>query len=864
MIDYTILGIKKRWCFSDAWMPEATTQCGLTHPHSVERIIMSDDAARNIQAMVASNQLKAALGVPLQLQKIEQDIPLSGFTNQHPLKVIMEPLKQLGVASFVRIAISRDRRASLPQLGREVYLQIAISLLDSSKKVITLGSTSLKSTSYVGVYPRELSSFALLLPNQLFLNQASGAGLETGDNYFKNFPSRAEAVKLPGIVFDSPVFVNADVILPPEAPTDQDGTYTPVSFNDRVIIGSGQVRRGLASYVTKSPGAESEQLWIQNREFGGFVKGVDLDGSSDAGLRALAGLAITTTPNANLMNTCINRNKHLADLESTKNSVLVGKLLDESNHKFHYRMALTDQNRFNRQYVGNWDPDVNNWDLLKSDPSIYTNKKAIAKVTIKIGDLTVTSNIGDEPGYIEIKPKVDLKNYVDSLKASVSSKKSQITAAENSQTTLESKISSLKNQLAQATSKLQTEEGKPLPPNPPDPNADPNQFQSQAKIDSLKDTIAQLQNEIIKAENDLNSIVAKIALLQQELASLEAQLDAGIKASSLQPVVRVEVSRPGTTDASNPTYRDFQINFTAPEALRYKTSGALMPVSFEIKAYDVSYYDTISMRGWDADSVQKKNTAFVKFNWINDKFVGSPYALDKNGVSRGDLPSDPIDLDLDSICSSDEADFSTAFDGADWSVSFAATARTSWDFTFPKGQTFVFDENNAARATKTTDFNVKSIAAECRIKATADFVSGFYVCDHLIIESRSTPLRIIGTFIALKMTIDDSAYIHGIRWSSIYNPMSTYELRDVGILRPVFNDLKCSEMDSPVWHPYPSQIDLANSYQCNPVSLRSKADPFTWTAVDPDCGLISNAKATTCKNRLINFIVVELSRDAGL
>jgi len=377
VIDYTLLGIKKRWCFDDAWMPEDTTKCNLSHAASVERIIMSDDAARVIQAMVATKQLTAAIGTPLQLEKIEKDIPLSGFGSTHPLRAITEPLKSLGTVSYIRVAISRDHRASLPQQGREVYLKVSTLLLDSSKKVLTIGSSALQSTSYVGVYPRELSSFALLLPHTLYMDRATAAGLQKGENYFQNFPSRGTALSYPGIVFDSPVFVNADVVLPAAGAAGKDTTYTPVSFNDSVIIGSGRVRRGDAEYSTASPGAEDDQMWIQNREFGGFVKGVDIDGSSDAGLRSLAGLAIAQTPNVDLMNVCINRNKRLADLSTTKDSVLVGRLLDENNNNFHYRLAFTEENRFNRQFVENGQPDVKpKKNVLIQDPDIYTEKRA--------------------------------------------------------------------------------------------------------------------------------------------------------------------------------------------------------------------------------------------------------------------------------------------------------------------------------------------------------------------------------------------------------------------------------------------------------------------------------------------------------
>lgn len=246
------------------------------------------------------------------------------------------------------------------------------------------------------------------------------------------------------------------------------------------------------------------------------------------------------------------------------------------------------------------------------------------------------------------------------------------------------------------------------------------------------------------------------------------------------------------------------------------------------------------------------------------------YLEDPSGKPRPWNGEGGSDEDLDSLCSSSAADFSTAFEGADWNVSFLDSARLSWDFTGSQNDVFILDDNNASKAKSTAVFLVKSIAKECRIQATADFVAGFYTCDNLIIEKRTTPLRIIGTIIAMKITIDPSVYEYGLRWSSIFNPLSVYELREAGILRTTYTDVRCEDVDFPLWHPYPSQIDLANSYSCNAISLRSKADPFTWTAVDPDCGFLkTNAsadpiKSTVCKNRLLNFSVVEISRDSGI
>jgi hypothetical protein len=163
-------------------------------------------------------------------------------------------------------------------------------------------------------------------------------------------------------------------------------------------------------------------------------------------------------------------------------------------------------------------------------------------------------------------------------------------------------------------------------------------------------------------------------------------------------------------------------------------------------------------------------------------------------------------------------------------------------------------------------FQVRSIVGQCVIESTATFVTGFFACDSLEIRDRTHPLRIIGTFIVGKMKIHPSAIKAGITWSSIYAPQATRELRGAQVLRS-FSGRNCNlKSAEPIWHPIPSVQEVSDRMGCNAISLRSKADPFQWTSVDPDCGVLpgSTSSNTTCKRRLIRFFVVEQSRESAI
>jgi len=862
MIDYTILGLKKRWCFTDQWMPEVPEACNLAHPAAAERIVMGDDSARIITEMVQTKQLTATIGNPIQLQSIEKTILVSNFSAVHPIFAMVEAIKKVGVVKSIRIGIYRDTRASLPQQGREVYLKITTALLDEKGEVITLKGMTLQATSYVGVYPRELSGFALILPGNLYLDRKSAAGLGVGDNFFHQHDSRAATLGFPGISFDSPVFVNGDVILPPRGSETGDTVYTPVSFNDRIVLGAGRIKQqNNALYKTRTQGADGDQLWVQNREFGGFVKGVDIDGVSDAGLNTLAGIANdSTSPDLEVVNKCIDRNKKLADLKTTDDSMLVGRR--EANaipNEFTYRLFLTQDNRFNRQnkkiYPRGYDPSKFN----SGTPYASEDEDPVIEVRAYIGGEKVISEVADKGGYLVMSPKVDLTNYINKLNNDINNTKASITNAVNARDAAEDALKGppapgLYEQLSKAESDLSAEKAK-------------GATAVQSVIDSLTATIADLKGKISTQENNFNKAKADIDSLNKKLAYLQAELSEAIANKDLKPVIRVEVEK----TMRNGSYRDFNIQVTHPGALR-NNDGSMMSVRFEILAFDVSYYrgksQSSSQKGGGDYKYRDPNlTGQIKMIWTDSTISVDPVFYDASGNPRPYPGGSADETDWDAVCSSSEGDYSTAFEGADWNISFVQSVRHSWDFTGSQNEVFIWNQYNAVKETGTAVFMVKSIAKECRVQATADFVAGFYTCDHFIIEPRTKPLRIVGTIIAVKMTIDPTVYKAGLRWSSVFSPMSVYELREAGILRSSFTDVRCEEVDFPLWHPYPSQIDLANASSCNPISLRSAADPFTWTTVDPDCGVVNSAtKAvnTTCKNRLLNFNVIEISRDSEL
>ncbi|MDG0815884.1 coiled-coil domain-containing protein [Bdellovibrio svalbardensis] len=851
MLDFTLLGVKQRWCFSDSWMPEncgksatPTTQEILNHPRSIERILMKKETVDFLAAMGYPNALQL-----LDNQKISATIPIGNFSTLHPIYKIVSDLKGYRVSAF-SVEITRNTQALIPEYGREVYLKVTVKLLDDKGAVINVGSSRLEATSFVGVYPREVGSFALLVANDLHLDVSTNGSQTAGDSYIKKFTSKNAIKNYAGIVFDSPVYVNGNIILA-NASTSHDGdtSYAPVSFNEKVILGDGMIVRKGKEFTPVSAGGESDQFWYNIAEFGGFRKGVDVDGGRDGGLDNLSGKQASTAVDKTLMQQCIDRTLAMTDLRKTLNSTLRGAITKQSESKFDYRLGLTDGNVFTRQRNEISSPAANPSSGLAGYKYDYrNNEKAgpIAKYKLEFNGLEVKGSI-PENGSITLEPKIDLTDLKRSISKQLSDAQEDRDRLTSDLSRLESQISDAERDVASAESSLEAEE---------------------AKTPQDKNRIADLAADLDRANNRLDALKARKANKDKELADAKAKMDdlqnrlVKVEADSkVQPKIKLSVDVPNP-DNTNPTFKDFHVEFERGDLL-VDGMGNPKDISIYLQAFDVSYDRSYPLR----PEFLIKTNGYINFKRNGSAFIAYSSVSDSSGNSKGALPPGDINQDLEKLCATQGTSSSTAFGGVDWGTSFTGTSRNSWSFTnsFDERTDYTFNGTNASKANGTATFVVKSMAKNCIITGDADFVSGFLVCDKLIIKNRSTPLRIIGSVIAVNgLEIDDSAYQAGIRWSTIYHPQATFELRQAGILKAQ-NNTDCTQINRfPVWHPSPSIVDLSNLYRCNAISLRSKADPFRWTTVDPDCGAVPGVSSHMCKNRMVRFFVLEVSRDSGI
>ncbi|KHD88321.1 MAG: hypothetical protein OM95_09235 [Bdellovibrio sp. ArHS] len=853
MMDFTLFGIKQRWCFSKDWMPE---KCGdsmtavLAHPRSIERMLMKAETVNFLRLAGVANPDKAPL------YSFGETISLKSFSALHPVYKIVSELKGYKTEA-VRIEITRDSRGIIPEYGRELYLIVKISLLDGVGKPLQVGGSELTTTSKVGVYPREVGSFALLVAGDLHLDKENRSGVPEakGDAALKQFPSRNDRVKYPGLIFESPVFVNGAVRLPeaPDVETDEKGLdtiYTPVTFKDKLVLGEGPILRQNVEFQPRTAGSSTDQFWANIRQFGGFQKGVELDGTRDLGLDFLSGAQTSgQTVDPSDLKKCVEYNLSKYDLKSTLNSELRGQILQNTGSKHQYRLGLTDKNRFNPQTGEVDSPSVikgflNAWNLDKKE-------SAVAKFRMNFGDSVIVTGEIPDNGTVTLEPKIDLSGLKNTIKRNLADAQLAKDRYEQDLREIENALARAKQDLDQAEDQLREARDK----------------KDRDRIARLEDRINDIERQIREIERAKENKKNDIARAEEQVTMYERQLAAVESKQGIQPKVRIAVkypkdpNNPNTDAVGNASFRDLEVTFENEEML-VDSNGNPLSLNMRLEAYDVSYFKKYSLRPWSSN-----NVGTLQFNREGGAIKGSQYLTDKDGRYRGDLPTENAYKNYDLICKTPE---NSAFGLSDWGLSFAPNSRFSWAFTdkYEDRTDIILDGNNSYRSSgySKVDFIVKSVARRCIIKSTANFVTGFFTCEKLVIEPRSSELRIIGSFIVTNgIEIDDTAYDAGIRWSTIYHPMATYELRQAHVLKGV-NGQDCSTIARyPVWHPYPSMLNVANLYRCNSIVLRSKADPFRWTSVDPDCGLSSSTgTATTCKNRLVHFYVLEISRESGI
>lgn len=848
ILDYAVAGVKSKWCFGSTLLEEA---CTWDHQRSVQRLLLTDLA---IDALSKQNP-------PISATRLDQDSSganyfeveflSSDIQSAHVLYPVFSQYNQ-GQASRVQVKVSSFESTNF--FGNKLIdISVSIGSVNSTASMLGLGS-DITTRARVAVFPRELNTYALVVSNSLRLDmnadEISSANGSVSGLQFKRgdaaIPASLPTTTGRGVVFQGPVYVNSDLVLPElsQDPTQQ--RFSNVTFGSKVVLGGpseidvsqrgGRLMNGSAVFRPSSWGGVSNRFYSQLTHIRGFSGGVEQNYIRDHGLDFLSG---SRTPGTSIDKTaeqfCIASSAVAANpAKALQNAALLTKVTSTAPGSANMHLALTDYNRF--------------------QPWLKNNKQIIGKVKVSLPKYTWNKNTLtlNQSGFEVVESDLPYDATT-------------------------SKTISIKEGKGNLLLPIYKAGG--------------------AKLDAgdLADAVKDISDAIDDLSKD--GVTSDEQVKINEYLATKAIVDGFSKAQELS----ISVSPHFQSEHVQP--QQLVVGSEVVGVSNVSMSGT--PIDLDFMFYDLSYggedMDQIVDPNFPA-SPQHSRTISAQFNFSNKSFELNRLPENESfaqniWVYSPDLPETVASLPATStllpglwLLGSDVSLYDEnckpsssgdAFGSAGWASVFRDQTRDAWKFNPINNGQDLSDANlgSVVFSSSVEGFHVVSIAKTCVVRATVNILSGFFTCDEFIVEDRSGPLLIMGTVILggviqssvkSSLNIHPNALINGVTFRNIYHPDSLNDLRAVGILKTTYesscNSLFASSTvrEIPFWHPFSSMIRSSDTYSCLAVSLREKADPFKWTQVDPDCGLVSGGANRLCKNQETIVDIVEISRELAL
>ena len=846
-VNYVMHAIKERWCVTENLSQRdcfTSIDEWANDPLNTGRLLIGevrlsdDDFLREYRNGSHDKDEQIKLGTAS--NPFNVSIDLSTISSRHPLFVSLNALRDREVFDAVNISVSRVNNIHYPSSQDDIYLSIQASLhsrlsvanlVKRFSGVSVLGQgKELFREAIVGFFPREADSFALVVANDMRLDSSSDLS-GVGDFQIPKLENKTElASGSHGVVFTSPVFVNGNVVLADTANGNHRTEYNATTFASRLVLGDGSVMlsdngRLIASTPASAGGIGHEFYSQLSQQFGGFRQGLVQEGTRDRGLDYLFKLKSGITPDRSLMAQCIERNLVQTDLNFTRESALVvrasGPVTAMSDGVFKYRLALTKKNVFMEQYgFGGLTLQNNNPDVVAAD--LKQDHKPIARMVVEFPTsgvrvtanvsresfLTITADRGGDRALAAAAGKVSIQISPVLVEGNIQPNQVDLTVGFENASVL-SEAPSISIQAYEVGSN---------------------------GAGGLRESFMRSNHSVLTFAKGANSLVQPDPMFTNTVDFMTANPQGSEIVTTLLPEGDATLlERSCTAVVAGPSIdSDF-----APYA---RSSWLFAP----ILASDLYQFNIADFDG--ANSTQRSEQIKVALTDLIGKVPTSNYVdeivtavAQRTAGTFGDVNisyQSPIvylqrTKDLTKTLIMEGPDYQRA----ELTKIIAQQKRSKWPV-----YTMLSDSSNG------------SIAGECVIESSADFVTGFYVCDKLIIKPRKSPLRIVGSFVVGSTQIDPSAVKHGIVWSSIFDRQAVEELMAVGRLG---NGEGCADVSVPAWQPANLAIS-AKRMACNPLSLRV-ADPFRWTTVDPDCALLDGKQATTCKRMIRRYTATVIS-----
>ncbi len=899
-IDYASFSVKQRWCVNDVWARK--TPCAITDPRHTERLMLSTEGLKSLEAQGITTT---------KLDEIAVTVPMKTIAPTHPLYAVFRELP--ASISGVEFRVTRLDNIYKPTADGQVYIKIRATLLIGAGALrILKRSGDMYAEALFSYFPRELSSMALVVANDIRLDQFTTplpAPSNRGDMFV---PYALKASQPKGLTFTSPVFVNGNIHMLSKLKIEA-GYVSPVLFADKVYLGDGMLMQDGQPFNPEDSNEGRMATMNEIKGLFGLRQGIEVDGARDLGLEYLAGRQIGTT-DSSLMEICAARGTTITDLQATRQSGLIlareGAAISnpDGTRTLRYRVGLSGSqhpdpkiatmhyNEFSPQtlkgpalsrVLGTWSEAP----VLNTLPAT----KPVVRVSATLSDGPVTNSLQAEMplgSSVSLKPEVvsNLNTQIAAKKKVITETQSALAGPNGSLFVARKSAEDAMNLAATAVVDFMELKGEPAP-NDPGSLSIPATF---ATVDT--DKAADLSATYRSKKTAYNSAVAEFAAAQNFVAPGSA---AQTEAANLGGQQAALLANPPTaTIATEPVILDGKRQpnqFFVVVTLRNEN---FLPKDFSLtlQGYDLACDKTDDLRSLNAtftapdksvktlqtldpsftragrlDLRRGTGTTFSADAWVQDtwNYADAATRTNKGAVTNALATTRNFGAEIEACKTA--ADSTVSFAAVSWDHSFAPSTRQSWNFANPSVSPNFPSWNPSGgpaliiNTTMSNTFQVRSIIGTCRIDPATVFVAGFFTCDKLEIPARTQPLRVIGSFIVSSAEISPSALAQGITWSNIYQPQAVLELRGKGILGTYTSGVSnCDLPSSPIWHPEPGLLDLSRIFQCSPVALREKGANWQWSLVDPDQGIISGAAAPTRKNRVQRYLLKEISRESNI
>ncbi|AZZ36144.1 hypothetical protein CIK05_04825 [Bdellovibrio sp. qaytius] len=964
--DYIKYGIRKGWCFDDQLLPEVPEKCVniFTNNFSTPRIMMPSSYAKTLEDLGKVKDASGTAVFPTLVNKKATDLMLQSFLIKldlskltmaatHPLYRVLNNTHN-PLVKGVNIKVSRISNMTLPVNGDEVYIEIVTEFTGRDGQVLRTGNDiidtdgQLKSTGkqffretarYVS-NPRELNSFALILPGSVYLGKDAAPIADHGDMAIPT-GSKSDV----GMVFNSPIFVNQNIFM------DSAGSYTPATFNDVVIMGNGKIKDHDGKDFKINEALGENRYWTDLKTFGGFMRGLDSDSKGDSGLSVLNGVSESATLNNDIITQCINIVRAQGDLRVTANSRLVGvpisgtvgTNLTETSIRYSFSTLPASLNLFEDQEINKNNGGINcNYDGLNSDRGGISCNGFSGSDFMNLSNPYENIN-GSNDSYItySISPAYNLASGTnlimwanmtwpksgndDYLKLPILENdigdghtltisfsaytKDEYDQAANALAAVSSTLNSYIGPMNTASMTLSTRTDRLTTLEDTKPTSaiayliwpDKHEYEDLKDNKFNNDSVAWAQKKFDDAEQAFNDYhdnnfvpVETEYLLRKEYFENPGK----IEISSYKPtngfIERQSAFRNVTIKVLNGKYFK-RANISSTKIYNpsgnsndlYKTNNLYNNLlkDFSLEGMDYSakkggysarphnYSDDVTNNPNENSTADMNNVHYnFSFNSSNE-LVFSDRGLDFQGNDLDLGKYKPLDPAINYTARVKQCMDSAgginldAFKPASFSsADFTSVAADSWHF--------AADDKTHVDQLFDTDiystFGIGSIRKTCTFAASVNIINGFYVCENLIIQARTKPLKIIGTFMVLKnFSVHKSALAAGVTWQSIHNQSAVATMKSAGAtpLMRRANDTNCSTLydgNVPFWHPDPGLQLLSDRIRCSSTFLLQGKGPPRWTSVDPDCGRIGSSTNTQCLKRIRNFNLIQLERVYGL